>query len=55
MNALRRYPDGTLWMGMDNSRKPWGPVWKPMRLVAATVATTAATWGLLHLALHLMG
>ena len=55
MTALRRYPDGTLWMGYDNKRKPWVPVWIPVRLIVASVATAATTWGLMHLALHLLG
>ena len=55
MTTVRRYPDGTLWMGYDNSRKRWGPVWIPVRLIGAAAATTAATWGLMQLALHLLG
>ena len=54
MTSLRRHPDGTLWMGAEDPRKHWVPVWTPVRLIAACVTTAAATWGLMQLALLLL-
>ena len=41
--------------GIRQQTEALGSVWIPVRLIVASVATGAATWGLLNLALHLLG